>query len=212
VSTAAGRRLDTAEQRRFARIAVWFLVVTIGYNILEGIVAVAAGLMAGSVALTGFGFDSAIEVIAAAIVLWRLRAELRHGTVDERQEHRAMRALAITFFALAAYIVAEGIRDLLTTARPETSLIGIGLTALSAIVMPTLALVKRRNGERLGSRLVVTDAAETKLCAWLSISTLAGLGLFAISGWAWLDTVAGFVIALFAIREGLEAWSGQDSA
>jgi divalent metal cation (Fe/Co/Zn/Cd) transporter len=123
-----------------------------------------------------------------------------------------MRALAITFFALAAYIVAEGIRDLLTTARPETSLIGIGLTALSAIVMPTLALVKRRNGERLGSRLVVTDAAETKLCAWLSISTLAGLGLFAISGWAWLDTVAGFVIALFAIREGLEAWSGQDSA
>jgi divalent metal cation (Fe/Co/Zn/Cd) transporter len=212
VSTAANRRLDTAEQRRYARIAVWLLIVTIGYNVLEGVIAVAAGLMAGSVALTGFGFDSAIEVIAAAIVLWRLRAELRHGTVDERQEHRAMRALAITFFALAAYIVAEGIRDLVTTARPETSLIGIGLTALSAIVMPTLALVKRRNGERLGSRLVVTDAAETKLCAWLSISTLAGLGLFAISGWAWLDTVAGFVIAFFAIREGREAWSGDENA
>jgi divalent metal cation (Fe/Co/Zn/Cd) transporter len=212
VSTAAGRRLDTAEQRRFARIAVSLLVVTIGYNILEGIVAVAAGLTAGSVALTGFGFDSAIEVVAAAIVLWRLRAELRHGTADERQERRAMRALAITFFALAAYIVAEGIRDLVTTARPETSLIGIGLTALSAVIMPTLAFYKRRNGQRLGSRLVVTDAAETKLCAWLSISTLAGLGLYALIGWAWLDTIAGFVIAYFAIHEGREAWVAEKDA
>jgi divalent metal cation (Fe/Co/Zn/Cd) transporter len=210
VSATAGRRLDTAQQRHYARIAVWLLVVTIGYNVLEGIIAVAAGLRAGSVALTGFGFDSAIEVVAAAIVLWRLRAELRQGTVDERQERRAMRALAITFFALAAYIVAAGIRDLVTTAQPETSLIGIGLTALSAVIMPTLALVKRRNGQRLGSRLVVTDAAETRLCAWLSVSTLAGLGLYAISGWAWLDTVAGFVIAWFAIREGREAWSGED--
>jgi divalent metal cation (Fe/Co/Zn/Cd) transporter len=212
MSTAAGRRLDTAPQRRFAGIAIWLLVITIGYNVLEGVVAVAAGLSAGSVALTGFGFDSAIEVVAAAIVLWRLRAELRHGTVDERQERRAMRALAITFFALVVYIVAAGIRDLLTAARPETSLIGIGLTALSAVVMPLLAFYKRRNGQRLGSRLVVTDAVETRLCAWLSASTLAGLGLYALIGWAWLDTVAGFVIAYFAIREGREAWSGKDDA
>jgi divalent metal cation (Fe/Co/Zn/Cd) transporter len=124
----------------------------------------------------------------------------------------AMRALAITFFALAAYIVAAGIRNLLTASRPKTSLIGIGLTALSAVVMPLLAFCKRRNGQRLGSRLVVTDAVETKLCAWLSASTLAGLGLYALIGWAWLDTVAGFVIAYFAIREGREAFSGEDDA
>jgi hypothetical protein len=203
VSTAAGRRLDTAEQRRFARIAVWLLVVTIAYNVVESIVAVAAGLEARSVALTGF--DSAIEVVAAAIVLWRLSAELRHGTVDER-----LRALAITFFALAANIAA-GIRDLLTAARPETSLIGIGLTALQRstcrywrLQAPQRATAgqpaggdrcRRDQALRLALRL---DARRTRVvCAhWLG----------------WLDAVAGFVIAYFAIREGRGAWSGEDDA
>jgi hypothetical protein len=130
VSTAANRQLDTARQRRFARIATGCWSSPLATTSSKASWPWLPVWLADRSALTGFGFDSAIEVVGA-IVLWRPRAELRHGTVDERQERRAM--LAITFFALAAYIVAAGIRDLLTAARPETSLIGIGLTALSAV-------------------------------------------------------------------------------
>jgi len=194
---------------RPTRIAVWLLVFTIAYNLVEGVVAVSAGLIAGSVSLTGFGFDSAIEVVAAIIVLQRLRAEARHGEVNETKERRALRAVAITFFILAAYVTIEGVRDLFSGAKPETSVVGIVLTALSVLIMPTLARYKRINGERMGNRLVIADAAETKLCSWLSVSTLAGLVLYALVGWTWLDSVAGFVIAYFAIQEGREAWEGE---
>lgn len=193
---------------RPARIAIALLWVTIVYNVVEAVVAVSAGIVAGSVSLTGFGFDSAIEVASATIVLHRLRAEIRHGDVDEVKERRALKAVAVTFFALALYLVVEGIRDLVTGAEPETSVVGIVLTALSVLIMPTLARYKRVNGERLGNSLVIADAAETKLCSWLSVSTLTSLVLFAIVGWTWLDPVAGFVIAYFAIREGREAWEG----
>jgi divalent metal cation (Fe/Co/Zn/Cd) transporter len=199
-----------AEVRGVAtRRAVLLAQTTIGYNVIEGVIAVAAGLLAGSVALAGFGFDSWIEVAAAAVVLHRLRAEIRHGRVDEVKERRALRFIAITFFALAAYVTAEGIRDLVTSSEPDTSIVGIVLTGVSIVAMPWLAWAKRRAGKAMNSRLVLADAAETRLCAWLSVSTFAGLLGFAVSGWTWIDPVAGFVIAVFAVFEGKEAWEGE---
>lgn len=192
-----------------ARRAVFLEQATIAYNVLEGVIAVTSGFIAGSIALMGFGFDSWIEVAAAVVVLGRLRAEIAGGEVDEAKQRRALRFVAITFFVLAAYVTVEGIRDLLTEARPDVSSVGIALTGLSIIVMPWLASAKRRAGEEMNSRLVLADAAETRLCAWLSVSTFAGLVGFALLGWTWLDPVAGFTIALFAIQEGREAWEGE---
>ena len=192
-----------------AQRAVVLEQATIGYNVVEGVIAVTFGIIAGSVALTGFGFDSWIEVTAAAVVLRRLRAEIAGGEPDERKERRALRIVALTFFVLAAYVTVEGVRDLVVGDEPSTSVVGIVLTALSAVIMPTLARLKRRAGATMGSRLVLADAAETKLCAWLSVSTLAGLAGFAAFGLSWIDPLAGFVVAYFAVREGREAWEGE---
>ena len=115
----------------------------------------------------------------------------------------------MTFFVLAAYVTIEGIRDLVTGSTPETSPVGIALTGASIVIMPWLARLKRRAGEAMNSRLVVADAAETKLCAWLSVSTFVGLVAYAIVGWTWIDPIAGFVIAAFAVLEGREAWEGE---
>lgn len=182
---------------------------TIAYNVVEGIIAVTLGVIAGSIALTGFGVDSWIEVTAAVVVLRRLQSEIGGGDAEEAKERRALRIVAVTFFVLGAYVVIEGVRDLVAGSEPSTSVPGIVLTAVSVIVMPALARMKRKAGEALGSRLVIADAAETKLCAWLSASTLAGLAGFAAFGWSWIDPVAGFVIASFAVREGWEAWAGE---
>ena len=183
--------------------------VTIGYNVVEGLVAVTFGIIAGSVALTGFGFDSWIEVTAAAVVLRRLGAEVAGGEPDDAKERRALRVVAVTFFVLATYVTVEGVRDLVVGDEPSITVVGMVLTALSAVVMPALARLKRIAGEAMNSRLVVADAAETKLCAWLSVSTLAGLAGFAAFGLSWIDPVAGFVLAAFAVREGQEAWEGE---
>ncbi len=203
--------IDTARRTLTppAQRAVTYEAVTIGYNLVEGVVAVAAGLVAGSVALTGFGVDSGIEVAAATVVLVRLLAELRGQGVDERKERLALRFIAVTFFALAVYVLVEGVRDMITGTTPDTSVVGIVLTGASIVIMPWLARVKRRAGEQLGSRLVIADAAETRLCAWLSVSTFAGLLGYAAVGATWIDSVAGFVIAYFAVREGREAWAGE---
>lgn len=192
-----------------ARRAIRLEQATIAYNAVEGVIAVAAGLAAGLVSLIGFGADSAIEVAAAGVVLARLSAEARGGGVNHAKERRALRFIAITFFALAAYVVVEGVRNLVLGETPDTSAVGIALTALSVVLMPTLARLKKRAGEEMGSRLVIADAAETRLCAWLSVSTLAGLVAFSLFGWTWLDSAAGFVIAYFAIKEGREAWEGE---
>jgi hypothetical protein len=181
---------------------------TLGYNVVEGAVAVTAGVAAGLVSLLGFGIDSGIEVAAAAVVLRRLLAELRGGEVDEAKERRALRFIALTFFALAGYVVVEGVRDLVVGERPDASTAGVVLTGVSVLVMPWLARAKRLTGEAIGSRLLVADAAETQLCAWLSLSTFAGLLAYSLVGWTWLDAVAGFVIAGFAVVEGREAWEG----
>jgi divalent metal cation (Fe/Co/Zn/Cd) transporter len=192
-----------------ARRAVRYARFTIGYNIVEGVVAVAAGTAAGAISLIGFGVDSGIEVAAATVVLIRLLTELRDGEPDEAKERWALKIIAVTFFALAGYVVVEGVRDLVIAERPDTSIAGIAITGLSIVVMPWLARVKRRAGQQINSRLVVADAAETRLCAWLSVSTFAGLVGYAAVGWTWIDPVAGFVIAAFAVNEGKEAWDSE---
>lgn len=192
-----------------ARRAVFYAKFTIGYNLIEGVVAIAAGAAAGAISLIGFGVDSGIEVAAATVVLVRLLATLRGEEPDEDKERRALKFIAVTFFALAAYVVLEGVRDLITGETPNTSIVGIAITGLSIIIMPWLARAKRKAGEQMGSRLVIADAAETKLCAWLSVSTFAGLIAFAVFGLPWIDAVAGFVIAVFAVMEGKEAWEGE---
>lgn len=192
-----------------ARRAVRYAQFTIGYNLIEGVIAVTAGLAASAISLIGFGVDSGIEVAAAAVVLTRLLVEIRGGAPDPVKERRALRFIAITFFALATYVTVEGIRDLTTGEAPDTSMVGIALTGVSIVIMPWLAHAKRKAGLEMNSRLVIADAAETKLCAWLSVSTFAGLVMFATVGWTWIDPVAGFIIAAFAIMEGREAWEGE---
>lgn len=204
-ATTAHAPHPTAAAKRAIRLEQ----ATIGYNVVEGVVAVAAGIAAGLVSLIGFGVDSGIEVAAAAVVLHRLYADIRGGEVDEAKERRALRFVAVTFFALAAYVTVEGVRNLVTGETPDTSTVGVVLTALSVVLMPTLARLKRRAGDALGSRLVIADANETRLCAWLSASTFLGLASFTVFGWTWLDSVAGFVIAVFAVKEGREAWEGE---
>lgn len=178
---------------------------TITWNVIEAIVAIGAGIAAGSIALVGFGFDSSIEGFAATVVIWQLR-----GADDEARERRALRLIAITFFVLAAYVIFESVRDLVTNAEPETSAVGIGVAMVSIIVMPTLGFAKKRLAERMGSAVLRADAAETFLCSWLSVILLAGLVLNATVGWWWADPVAALGIAWLALREGREAWSGDD--
>jgi divalent metal cation (Fe/Co/Zn/Cd) transporter len=191
--------------RRGLRLAQF----TVGYNVVEGVIAIAAGLGAGLVSLIGFGIDSGIESASAVLVVIRLVARLRTGEIDERRERLALRGIALTFFALAAYVTVDGIRALVAGDRPDVSIVGIAVLAASVVVMPVLAALKYRVGHRLNDRLILADAAETRICVLLSVSTLVGLVAFALTGAAWLDPVAGFVIALFAINEGREAWRGE---
>ena len=192
----------TARGLRLARF-------TVVYNVIEGAIAVTAGMLAGLVSLLGFGIDSGIESASAVMVSLRLASRLRSGRVDEHRERVALRFVAGTFFALAAYVTVEGVRSLLGGDTPDHSIAGIILLAASVVVMPILAAAKSRVGKRLHDPLILADAAETRFCVLLSISTLAGLALFSLTGAAWLDPVAGFVIAVFAIKEGREAWEGE---
>jgi divalent metal cation (Fe/Co/Zn/Cd) transporter len=202
--------LTSAEVDRLTRRGLRLAQFTVVYNLAEGAVAITAGVAAGLVSLVGFGLDSGIESIAAVLVGFRLAARLRNGEADERRERRTLRLVAVTFFILAAYMTIEGIRDLVAGEVPDSSPVGLVLLAVSIVVMPLLARAKRILATRLsGDPLILADAAETRICVLLSISTLAGLGLFAVTGAAWLDPVAGFVIAIFAIHEGREAWEGE---
>ena len=197
------------ETHRLTRRGLRLAQFTVGYNVLEGGIAIAAGVGAGLVSLIGFGVDSGIESASAVLVVIRLAARLRTGEFDERRERFALRGIALTFFALAAYVTVDGIRSLVSGDRPDVSILGMVVLAASIVVMPVLAMLKTRVGRRLNDRLILADAAETRICVLLSISTLVGLVAFALTGAAWLDPVAGFVIALFAINEGREAWGGE---
>ena len=182
---------------------------TITYNVIEGVIAVTAGFIASFVSLIGFGFDSGIEVFAAVLVLSRLRAQFYSGEFNEGKERKALKLIGITFFLLATYVTFSSIRNLLADTVSEVSVIGIALTCLSVLIMPYLAHLKMSTGRKLGSRLLMADAKETQLCAWLSVSTLAGLVAFYFFSWNWVDSMASLVIAVFAIIEGREAWAGE---
>ena len=202
--------LTPAETERLTRQGLRLARFTVGYNVVEGTVAVTAGIIAGLVSVVGFGIDSAIESISAVLVGLRLAARLRHGEADERKERLTLRFVAVTFFVLAAYVTFEGVRSLVGGEAPDSSPVSIGLLIASLIVMPLLAAAKKRVGTQLGGdRLILADAAETRICVLLSVSTLVGVGLYQLTGAAWLDPVAGFVIAAFAIHEGREAWEGE---
>jgi divalent metal cation (Fe/Co/Zn/Cd) transporter len=182
---------------------------SIAWMLIEAAAAVTAGLTAGSLALTSFGFDSVIELLTAILVLRRLHAELAGGLPDQRAEQRVLRIIAVTFFVLAAYVLIGSVIDLVTSAHPESSPVGIGLTISSLLLMPLLGWRKRHVGILLGNPLVQADAAETILCASLAATTLLGLVLFTTLGWWWADPIAALAVAYFAAREGCEAWRGE---
>jgi divalent metal cation (Fe/Co/Zn/Cd) transporter len=191
------------------RRAVRLEQFSIGWMLIEAGVAATAGIIAGSLALTSFGFDSVIELVSATLVLGRLRAELSGGRANEVAERRVLRIIAVTFFILAAYVLIGSAIDLAAQAHPERSPAGIGLTVASLLVMPLLGWRKRHVGSALRNPLVLADAAETILCATLAATTLLGLALFAAFGWWWADPVAALAVAWFAVREGREAWHGE---
>ena len=186
-------------ERRAVRLA-W---ATIAWNVVEAVVAVAAGVAASSVALVGFGLDSTVEVMSAVVILWQFR-----GLAEDR-ERRALKLIAVSFFGLAAYVAVQAIIDLVGKSRPESSPVGIGLAIASLVVMPLLARAKRRTGNAMGSVTVVADSNQTKLCAYLSAILLGGLVLNATVGWWWADPLAALAIAALAVNEGREAWRGE---
>jgi divalent metal cation (Fe/Co/Zn/Cd) transporter len=195
--TTAARR---AALHRRIRLLVW---ATIGYNVIEAVVALTAGLRASSTALMGFGLDSVIEVAAAAAVAWQF------ATPDpERREKAALRFIAWAFYALAAYITVDAVLALAGSGDARPSPVGIGLAAVSLAVMPLLAWLQIRAGRESGSASAVAEAKQTLLCSYLSAALLVGLVLNALFGWTWADPLAGLVIAAFAVREGRQAWRG----
>ncbi len=195
---------DPRQRRRLGRRAQLLAGASVTYNVLEAIVAIGAGVVAGSVALVGFGLDSVVEVSSGLIILWQFRHR-----VPESRERQALRLLAFSFFALAAYVAVDSVRTLIIGADPDTSPVGIGLAIASVIVMPFLSWAQRRTGKALGSNAVVADSTQTLLCTYMSVVLLVGLVLNATLGWGWADPVAGLAIAGVAVREGRAAWRGE---
>jgi len=190
-------------RRRLGRRAQLLAASSVGYNLVEAVIAITAGLVAGSVALVGFGLDSVVEVSSGLIILWQFRHAL-----PETRERMALRLMAISFFALAAYVGFESARALVLGQEPDASPVGIVLAATSLVVMPFLSWAQRRTGRALGSNAVVADSTQTLLCTYLSAVLLAGLVLNATLGWSWADPIAGLVIAMVAVKEGRDAWRG----
>ena len=197
--------VDAGRRQVLARRIRLLVAATIGYNVLEAAVALTEGARVSSTALIGFGLDSVIEVSAAAAVAWQFSSP-----DHEAREKTALKVIAISFFALAAYVSVESVRALLGFAEPRPSIVGIVLAAVSLVVMPVLAWAQRRTGRELGSLSAVADSKQTLLCAYLSAVLLGGLLLNALLGWSWADPIAGLVIAALAIREGFEAWKGRN--
>ena len=198
---------DPTRRRQLGRRAQLLAAASVSYNAIEAIIAITAGLVAGSIALVGFGLDSIVEVSSGMIILWQFRHRL-----PESRERRALRLMALSFFALATYVTFESVRALASGHEPDPSPVGIGLATASLLIMPFLSWAQRRTGRSLGSNAVVADSTQTLLCTYLSAVLLAGLVLNAILGWSWADPIAGLIIAAVAVREGLEAWRGEGCA
>lgn len=195
--------LPPARRRELGRRAQLIAAASVAYNVVEAVIAITAGMVAGSVALIGFGLDSAVEVFSGLVILW----QFRHA-VPQARERQALRLIALSFFALAAYVSVESFRALIGRAEPDVSGVGIGLAVASLVVMPFLSWAQRRTGRQLGSGAVMADGTQTLLCTYLSAVLLIGLVLNATLGWAWADPLAGLVIAGVALKEGVDAWRG----
>ncbi|MGP4025813.1 cation transporter [Actinomadura sp. 3N407] len=189
-----------------ARRVRWLVAATITYNAVEAVVAIGAGTLASSGALVAFGLDSVVEVASAAAVAWQFSA--RDPEVIERRERRALRIIAVSFFALAAYVTADSLQSLLDGGRAEHSTPGLVLAALSLAIMPGLSYAQRRTGRELGSASAVADSKQTLLCTYLSAVLLVGLAVNSLFGWTWADPIAALVIAAAAVKEGRDAWRG----
>jgi divalent metal cation (Fe/Co/Zn/Cd) transporter len=195
--------LPASRRAALVRRAQLLAGASVAYNVAEAVVAIWAGRAADSTALVGFGLDSTVEVMSGLVILWQFR-----HPIPEDREHQARRLIAVSFFALAAYVVVESVRALVLREQPDTSLVGIVLATLSLMVMPLLSRWQRRTGRELGSGAVVADGTQTLLCTYLSAVLLAGLLANSVLGWWWLDAVAALVIAAVAVREGRSSWRG----
>lgn len=193
------------ERKTLHRKALWLSLFSVAYNLVEGVVSIVAGLLAGSIALTGFGLDSFVESLSGGVMVWRFE---KHGKISEEEEERvevkAAKLVGYTFFVLAAYVLFESLKKLIYREIPEPSLLGIVIAIVSLIVMPVLFYMKLRVGRSLGSRGLVADSKQTLACVYLSVALLLGLGLNYLFGIWWADPLAGLVIVGFLVREGYE--------
>jgi divalent metal cation (Fe/Co/Zn/Cd) transporter len=196
-------KLDPPRRAVLTRRVRLLVAATITYNVIEAIVAITAGTIASSTALIGFGLDSIIEVASATAVAWQFS-----GKDPEARERVALKVIAVSFFALAAYVTVESARSLLGAEAADHSTVGIVLAAVSLLVMPFLSAAQRRTGRELGSASAVADSKQTLLCTYLSGVLLVGLLLNSLFGWSWADPVVALVIAAVAVKEGREAWRG----
>lgn len=197
-------RKNADRRRLLGRRAQLLAGASVSYNLIEAALSIVAGVVAGSVALVGFGLDSLVEVSSGVVILWQFRHRM-----PETRERQALRLMAFSFFALAAYVTVESLRNLLGSAEAAPSPLGIVIATASLIVMPFLSWAQRRTGRELGSGSVVADSKQTLLCTYLSAVLLVGLVLNATLGWGWADPLAGLVIAGVAAREGMQAWRGE---
>jgi divalent metal cation (Fe/Co/Zn/Cd) transporter len=208
-TTPAVMPIDRETYRRLATRVKLLSWVSLAYMTLEGAIAILAGILAGSVALIGFGLDSAIEGFASAIIVWRFSGARMFSRAAEQ---RAQKLVAIQFFILAPYVGFESVQALLQDQRPDVSWLGIALSASSLVVMPYLGIAKQRIADQIGSAATEGEGRQNMLCAYLAAALLTGLLANAALGAWWLDPLIGLLIAAVAVKEGLEAWSGEGCA
>ena len=195
----------SADYLRLARCAKWLSWASLGYMALEGLVAVVAGIVAGSIALIGFGIDSAIEGFASVVIVWRFTG---WRMLSEDAEHRAQKLVAVQFFILAPYVGIESVRARVNGSHADESIVGIALAASSVVVMPLLGRAKQRIGSRIGSSATASEGKQNLFCAYLAGALLVGLLGNALFGAWWLDPAVALFIAYTAVQEGREAWRG----
>jgi divalent metal cation (Fe/Co/Zn/Cd) transporter len=209
VITAGAAQASASERAADVRRGRRLEYLTVAWNLLEAFVSIGAGLLAGSVALVGFGADSLVETSSGLVLLWRLGAAERDEARRERAERRALKLVGVCFLALAAYVLSEAASSLARREPPEASAVGIVIAALSLVVMPLLARAKRRVAAGLSSRALAADSRQTDICAYLSAILLAGLALNALFGWWWADPAAALLMTPVIAREGFEALRGE---
>jgi len=206
-TVAPVRVLGPIRKRVLQRRIRIIVAITITYNVIEAVIALAAGTVASSAALIGFGLDSIVEVLSAAAIAWQFAAP-----DPKKREKVALRVIAFSFFGLAAYVVVDAALSFFGLREPDHSPVGIALAAVSLAIMPFLSWFERRTGRELGSASAIADSKQTLICSYLSAALLAGLVLNSLLGWAWADSLAALVIAGFAVREGIEALRGDTCA